>query len=479
MSKIMQNNNYFIEVGQLRVGLFVHLDLGWMDHPFTVSNFKLKDEDQISKIKKIGLKKLRYDPKRSDCEPLPIVQHVTEKSISDSASELSGVEPLTTAEPLPGINDSVENNINTSGVIIENGAGPAAEAALEAGMALTTTHQELSAELIQQQRTERLRQLHRLLDESEKKFMLAGNTTRMATKNILSQPKQSLEQAEKLVNDMTDCALNESEIAIHAINGNRSDDSNYVHSLNVTVLSLMMARSLSISEEDTRQLGMAALFHDIGKIEVPDKILMKVDPLTKSEQAYYEQHSELGARIVKQVGMSDRIARVVMQHHENADGTGYPKHLKLEETDPLARVVSLISSYDNLCNPKNMLTAKTPYEALAHMFAHQRSKFDESLLKHLIKSLGIYPPGSIVQLSNGLHGVVISVNPNKPLRPFVMVHDALTERHSPQIIDLREELSINICVCLRPHQLPEEALRYLNPRKRVSYFIDTDLVTAP
>ena len=69
----MQTNlPHFIEVGQLQIGMYVHLDLGWMDHPFSVSNFKLKDEEQISKIKKIGLKKLRYDPKRSDCEPLPV-----------------------------------------------------------------------------------------------------------------------------------------------------------------------------------------------------------------------------------------------------------------------------------------------------------------------------------------------------------------------------------------------------------------------
>ena len=68
---MLTNQPSFIEVGQLRIGLYVHLDLGWMDHPFTLSNFKVKDEEQIAKIKKTGLKKLRYDPNRSDCEPLP------------------------------------------------------------------------------------------------------------------------------------------------------------------------------------------------------------------------------------------------------------------------------------------------------------------------------------------------------------------------------------------------------------------------
>lgn len=437
---------HFIEVSQLRVGLFIHLDLGWMDHSFTFSNFKVKNEDQIAKIKKIGLKKLRYDPNRSDCEPLPI-------DIRPSADAALAIQQARAAA------DAVQG---------------AAEIITET--ADETPFIEEDIELAKQrQYVERLQVMHKAFDESEKQFMVAAQTSRLALKNILSQPAKSIEQAQTVIHNMVDCALNESEVAVHAINGNRSGDTDYVHSLNVTVLALMMAKSLEMSEADARTLGMAALFHDIGKAEIPDKILLKKEAFTKSEQSFYEQHSELGARMAKDAGMSDHIVRIIMQHHEYADGSGYPKHLKAEQTDPLSRLVSLLNCYDNLCNPKNLLLAKTPYEALAYMFANQRHKFDEGLLKRLIKSLGIYPPGSIVQLSTGIHGVVVAVNPNKPLRPFVMLHDSLVDRNVPLIMDLRDEPSINISVCLRPNQLPEEALDYLNPRKRVNYFIDKDL----
>ena len=97
-------------------------------------------------------------------------------------------------------------------------------------------------------------------------------------------------------------------------------------------------------------------------------------------------------------------------------------------------------------------------------------------IKRLIKSLGIYPPGSIVQLSTGIHAIVIAGNPNKPLRPFIMLHDPLTDRHEPLIIDLREEPNINISICLRPNQLPPDVFNYLNPRKRISYFFDAELL---
>ncbi len=425
----MQTNQpNFIDVGQLRVGLYVHLDLGWMDHPFTLSNFKLQDEEQISKIKKTGLKKLRYDPKRSDCDPLPT------PSTAPDVPVASTIEADVIA--------SVATNDETSKIV---------------------------------SKIERLKQLHHAIDESERRFIIVSDIARKATRNILTAPKASIEQATLIVNDMVDTALMEGDVAIHALNGNRSSDTNYQHSLNVTVLALLIAKSIDMSKEDARLLGMAAIFHDIGKAEITDKILMKKDPLTKSEQSYFEQHSEIGARMAKEIGLPVRVGKIILQHHEHADGSGYPKHLKAEQTDPLARLVALVNGYDNLCNPNNIVIAKTPYEALAHMYANQRSKFDESLLKRLIKSLGIYPPGSIVQLSTGVHAIVISVNPNKPLRPFVMLHDPMADRQEPLILDLREEPSINISICLRPNQLPPDVLDYLNPRKRISYFMDADI----
>jgi putative nucleotidyltransferase with HDIG domain len=423
----MQSNpHHFIDVSQLQVGIYVHLDLGWMDHPFTLSNFKVKDEEQISIIKKTGLKKLRYDPNRSDCPPLPIKVDVSTSSSEAAAS--------------PIVADAVSNAANTQKL--------------------------------------RLKELHHAINECEKKFINSSNIAKQVTRNILTDPSTSIEQAALIVNDMVDTALMEGDVAVHALNGNRSSDAHYVHPLNVTVLALIMAKSVEMTKEDARLLGMAALFHDIGKAEISDKILLKKDLLTKSEQAHYEQHSEIGARMAQEVGLPVRIGKVILQHHEHADGSGYPKHLRGEQTDRLARLIALVNGYDNLCNPNNFALAKTPYEALAHMYANQRAKYDESLLKRLIKSLGIYPPGSIVQLSTGSYATVISVNPNKPLRPYVMLHDPLTDRLEPQIMDLREEPSININACLRPNQLPADVLEYLNPRKRISYYIDADLLEA-
>ena len=420
-----------IDINQLQIGLYVHLDLGWMDHPFTLSNFKVKDEEQIDKIKSIGLKTLRYDPKRSDCTPLPIdftepKKQVATNKVSESQESLL-VSKQAKAQPKP-----------------------------------------------MDPKVERLVRLHALIEENEKHFVIASDIAHQVNTNLTNTPKECIKQATQLVSNMVETALMEGDVAIHALNGNVSSDKNYQQALNVTVLSLMMAKSIEMSKEDLRLLGMAAMFHDIGKTEVASNILNKREPLTKSEQAHYELHSKIGARIAREVGLPNRVGKIILQHHEYADGSGYPDRLKADEIDPLARLVALANCYDDLCNPQNPALSKTPYEALAFMYAHQRSKYDEILLKHLIKELGIYPPGSIVQLSSGVHGIIISSNPSKPLRPYVMVHDPLVNRQNPRILDLREEPKINIISCIRANQLPSEVAHYLNPRTKISYFIEVN-----
>lgn len=428
------NQNHYVEIERLRIGMFVHLDLGWMDHPFPISNFKVKDDAQLNTIRRLGLKMLRYDPLRSDCEPLDTAAVVDAKKIAEQQQ-----------------------------VSVEIDSEQAAQDAEKEKEAL---------------RKQRLRQLHSALEQGERKFIETGDHLRQAAKNIISHPQQALAQASAVVDTFVESILNQSEIAIHAINGMQSSDKHFIHQLNVTVLTMLMTRNSNISEDEAKLLGLAAIFHDVGKAEVPDKILLKTEPLTKSEQSLYEQHSEFGARIALKAGMPERAAKIILQHHELVDGTGYPKKLKLDQIDPLTRILSLISAYDELCNPVNIMQAKTPYEALAYLFASQRHKYDEVLLKRMIKHLGIYPPGSIVQLSNGVHGIVLAVNPNQPLRPFLMLHDPRVSREKPEMMDLRENPSLSISACLRPNQLPQDALQYFNPRKRISYFVGEDLQQA-
>ena len=397
--------SHYIHPDQLCIGLYIHLDLGWMDHPFTFSNFKIKDEGQIEKIRALKLKQLRYDPLRSDCEPL-----------------LAATVPA-------------------AWVSVKTAAPPAPPPAPDL-----------------QKRSNRLKQLNNIILSCERKFVADAHRVRDVTRNLAVHPASAREEAEVLVSEMVKSVLTESDVVLHAVSSNQSQQENYVHSLNVTVLALMLAKALDMSNEDASELGLAAIFHDIGRAE---------SPLNKS---FIDMHCELGSRLAIQSGLSERIAKVILQHHEYIDGSGYPKHLKEAQIDPLARLLVIVNDYENLCNPGNPADALTPYEALSHMYVTQPQKYDSTILRLLIKSLGVYPPGSIVLLSNGVYGIVMTVNPQKPLLPFVMIHEPKVSRETPMVIDLSEEAGLSIKKCLRPLQLPQDVFEYLRPRKRICYY---------
>lgn len=427
--RIMKDQSYYIHPSQLCIGLYVHLDLSWMNHPFTFGSFKIHDKEQIRKIRELNLDKVRYDPNRSDYEPLPL---------NETAR---AVEP----EPEPQ-------------VVAEKPQPARTEPVVEMPRAPRTP----------QQRTERLKQLNTVIRSCEKAFVDDARTARDLVRNLHSQPDATVKAAETLVNDLVGSAVTEPDIVLHAISGNHSTEDDYAHSLNVTVLSMMLAKSLDMKETHARELGLAALFHDVSKGEIP------------RHKTFIDQHCENSARIAKEAGLSATVQRLIMQHHELVDGTGYPKHLVGAQMDPLSKILSIVNAYDNLCNPFNPMTAMTPYEALAHMYATDHNKYDATTLKVLIKMLGVYPPGSVVQLSNGTYGIVMTVNPQKPLLPLVRIHHSAVARETPVVIDLSEENGLSIKKCLRPSQLPKEIFDYLRPCKHVSYyFVDKKLLDQP
>lgn len=415
------SNTFYIETSQLRVGLYIHLDLGWMDHPFSVSNFKITDDTQIETIKSLGLKQLRYDPRRSSTTPLQI------------------------------------NNIVA--FPLKKGKQPAAEIIND------------SPVLTPAQRKQQI--FKQAIHESEQKFLQTSSDVRSIQKLSVEHPDQAYQLAASLVSDLVSNTLTESDIAIHAMNGHRIGDQHYQHELNILVLSMMLAKTMDISEEDATILGMAAILHDIGKRQISDKILLKRDPWSERETAIFQTHVILGLGMLKDLPVPKKMLTLIAQHHEFADGSGYPKGLQCDQIDALSHILIIANTYDNLCNPANPnpALAKSPYEALSLMFAQQRHLFDQSILRRFIKCLGIYPPGSIIRLSDQRLATVLSTNPQQPLRPFVqLIND--NDDEEGLVIDMRETLEVNITQCIKTEQLSELQQSIARRKQRMSYFID-------
>jgi len=416
----------YVTMEQLRVGLYVHMDLHWTEHPFTFSSFKIKTQDQITSIRDLGLKRIRYEPAKSDGVPLP------------PAPEATAPEDPAAAPPA------------------EQPAMPPAE-----------------TEAVKEKRA-RIEQLKRIRDEIlhvEKQFARASHTVKGIISEVSTRPEKCRRQAETLVDEMVETITSEAGVVMHALNGSVGEEA-YVHPLNVAVLSLMLAKTLELGETEIRHLGMGAVFHDIGKLAIQSEITLKTEPLTAAEQLLLEKHCDHGVDIARKLNLSIRATEIILQHHECFDGTGYPRRLTGDQMSPLAMIVAIVNAYDNLVNPPNLANALTPHESLSHLFAVKRGKFQEVPLRAFIRCLGVYPPGSIVQLSNEMLGLVLSINPDKPLKPNVLIYDPDVPKNESVIIDMEKENDLNISKSLRPGQLPREVYAYLSPRKRVTYYFD-------
>lgn len=415
----VQTKSFPIVIEQLRVGMHVILDIHWLDHDFPRNSFKIKNAEQLEKILKLGLKKVRIDPSRSDTVPEPMLPDAPALVAETS------VEPVET---------------------------PMAKAKRE--------------------RLERINQQRAAVVECERKFLKTATTLKSINANLFARPQEAYQRANELVDQMVDSILTDRDIAIHLMKDKYGGEDMYFHSLNVSVLAMMLAKQLGLPKEDVKELGFGSLFHDIGKIEIPDKVLLKSIGLTKAEMHLIQQHCAYGEPIARKIGLSKKAVDIVTQHHECMDGSGYPRCLSGDQISPLARTVAIVNTYDNLCNRPNPADSLSPYAALSHMYAHERKRLDSGPLGVFIRCLGVYPPGTVVRLSDGTLGLVVAVNSSKPLRPSVLIHDPEVPSSEAVILDLEFETELNIAECLKPMQLPRDALEYLAPRRRMTYYFD-------
>ncbi|MBN3493574.1 DUF3391 domain-containing protein [Vibrio neptunius] len=412
-----------ITVDRLQPGLHIRLPVKWNEHPFLFNSFKIKDEEQIRLIRHLGIKHVFMNPNQSDTQPLPPSTE-TEKKDDASAEEID----------------------------------------LEA--------QKLWKE--KQDRIEKLSAYRRRVINCEKEFERSLSRMRAVMNKIRNRPEQAVDEAAQLVDDIVDKLLSDDHVTLHLMNGKSEFEDIYFHCLNVSVIAMMIAQAKKLEAQKIKEVAFAALFHDMGKVKVPSAIVRKQTPLSEPEKNYLKLHTKYGLDIANNMESFPESARtVIAQHHELNDGSGYPEGLKGEQIDELTQIISVANAYDNLCHSNVPSEQKIPYVALSHLYKNCKHLYNNENLNILIKFMGIYPPGTVVQLSNDMVGLVISVNARNILFPNVLIYDPSVPRTQAPIIDLAEK-EIKIVNAILPNKLPDKVREYLNPRSRISYFFDTD-----
>ena len=195
---------------------------------------------------------------------------------------------------------------------------------------------------------------------------------------------------------------------------------------------------------------------------------------TQGERNVYKSHIKQGIKLLHERGMQDKdILRTIAQHHEFNDGSGFPNKLIGNQITQAAQIVAIADMYDSLCNPRNSVTAVSPHEAVSVMYNKYKPKFNSDLLSNFINSVGIYPPGSIVQLSSQSIGMVLSVDPGKLLHPNVLIYDQQVSRNKAIIINLQDEQDLSITSGLNAKEVSPEVREYLNPGLSAYYYFDS------
>jgi putative nucleotidyltransferase with HDIG domain len=414
-----------ISVDQLRVGLYIRLE-GWMDHPFLFNSFRIRNEKQIQTLRALGIQQVLYVREKSDLPPLP--------------------PPRADAPPPPPPPEP----------------DPEVAAMWQA----------------KQERREKLSRQREALGRCEKKFSSGVTTVKSLLRNLFSRPAESVAQAQELVADMVDSLLDEKDVVLHLMNAKSGDENAYYHALNVTTLALILGKEARLSPDEMRALGLGTLLHDMGKEKVPTQILLKKTPWTTAERNFYQQHVMYGVEMVRQLpDIPPGALEVVAMHHEFLDGSGFPGRLKGDRIGRFARIACIVNTFDNYCNRLNPADAMTPAEALSHMFRRENGKYDAVLMQHFIRCMGVYPPGSVVQLNDGTIGLVMSVNPGQLLHPSLLIYDPDVPKEEALWLDLSEAPDLKVEKTLRPGELDKAVFEYLEPRSRVSYYSESSVST--
>ena len=414
-----------IPVEQLQVGHYIQLDGAWKDYPFLFRSFKIKKQKQIKTILDLGLKTILVDFDRS------------EKSIK---LELPP-EPAEVEIPEPVSSSEIEKK------------------------AMHDTFSEKGRHL------EKLRERRLSQNRCEKAFKQSVSGVNDLMGDMRAQPKETLEAAERLVDGIVDNLKTSQNSTMQLVNTKGQEEKSYPHLVNITMLSLIVGKELGLDDTEMKHLGQGAMLHDLGKMKVRESTVYKKTPLTEIELRAYEQYPEYGAKLAKKHGsLGKEVINIIEQHREYEDGTGYPKKLQSKQISKLSKIVAITVAYNDHCNCLRNEKLLTPYEAMSLMYS--QTKFDENILSIFINRMGVYPPGTLVKLSDGSLAGVTGVNHDDLLNPQVILYDVDVPKDEAAIIELSEEENLNIEESIRRNEAPEEMFSYLNFGGSMNYFMD-------
>ncbi|PLW82045.1 diguanylate cyclase [Kineobactrum sediminis] len=392
-----------ISTNDLRVGMFVSaLDRSWLETPFIIQGFRIESRTQIDKL-------------REYCNYV-FVDTVQSRQPAESFKVNAGGKQK--RMPLEHIfyDRNLEQYGDKSNFVDEK---PRAEAALEA-----------------------------LVGDVCDIFEQVGN----GGKIDVIQLKKSVEPLIGSISRNPDACLWISRLKQH-------DEYSYQHALSSAIWAVSLGRELGFSRQDLRSLAMGGMLMDVGKLQIDSGLLKAERQLTNSESAQMQDHVNHGLTILQDSGIINHdVTSMVAYHHERYDGSGYPFGMKGDEIPPVARIAAIVDTYGAITSNRGYAAAISPSNAIRVLYEARNTDFQAELVEAFIRAIGVYPAGTLVELSSGEVAVVIAEYRTRRLRPKVLVLLDKNKQQLPKatLLDLQD-------VCLAGKQEAINIARSLEP----------------
>jgi len=417
----------------LTIGMYVDLNCSWFRHPFASKTFTITSDKELTIIRGLGLDTVLVHPARSDSEGAPQNSH-------------NDGDGRTTAAP------TLPDTTGPDTVRCDTPAPPPT--------------------IVQYK--ESLQQANMLYRQTVAESSQALNDIKNGSESGLVAAKQMIHGlTEILVSDNASSAMGS------LLGAQELDDLSVLHAMNVAVLSMLVGRQFDLGHEAMHALGTAGFLHDIGEQALsPDLRHRSWASMNTEDQKAFQQHVDFGLNMLAQFpGLPDDVLSIIRNHHERVDGSGYPARIRGDQLSLLSRIHAVVDEYESLVNTPDPLTTMTPTETLSKLYTNAKTKFSEEVVVGLIQTLSVYPPGTVVALTDHSVGLVVSINLHSRMRPLIVLYDPTVNQANPHIADLSKDPTLSIVRSIPRSELSQETSDYLNLTKWTGFFISSSLKT--
>jgi HD-GYP domain-containing protein (c-di-GMP phosphodiesterase class II) len=386
-----------VDVNELTVGMFVSgLDRPWTQTPFPLQGFYIRELDEIKELK-------------AHC------QHVyidTAKGAGPVAANLKTLSTPAVGKSSRRISKAATVKVDVAPLKIRRNV-------------YKDQHQPLKKEV------KNAKQLH------QKVFTAVGEVVEQLDHGRAIP----VQETQRVASEMVDSVLRNPDALSWLTQVKEKDEHTYSHSVRCAVWAIIFGRHIGLAKKDLDVLAVGVLLKDVGKTRL-EQSLLELKKRTAAQEREYEQFVGYGVDILRATeGISPRVIAVVKNHCERINGSGFPQQLRGDKIPLLGKIAGIVTFYDDTTNPRGETYPLAPSKAVAKLYELRNNEFQEELVVEFIRAIGLYPTGTLVELSTGEVGVVVEQNFARRLKPKVMIvlDSCKHELNKPFLLDLSED----------------------------------------